>query len=168
MDAATEKKFNRTHLSILDFEQAQRFMAAAREQPVASVEHEALLLAAIICYGRPFSGNERERNAAAASKLAPELVVLTSNDRALHDRILTLRKKAVAHAESKYNPMKFVSGPKSFKGSQGIAVTTKPWHVVGENLDLNRFSRIAYEMQQACSGTLSEMAVAQSADAAED
>lgn len=168
MDATTAKKFKRTHLSSVDFEQAERFIAAAQAQPVASIEHEALLLTAIICYARPFSGNERDRNAAASSDLAPEIVVLKPDDRELHDRILTLRNKAVAHAESKYNPMEFVPIQRSFQGSQGIAMTTRPWQVVEENLDLNRFSRIASEMRQACIRWLSDMAAAQSANPAAD
>jgi hypothetical protein len=164
MDALTEKKFKRTHLSSLDFEQAERFIKAAQQHPVASAEHDALLLSAIISYARPFSGNERDRNAAAASSLAPELVVLEAGDRELHDRIIALRNKAVAHAESKYNPMEFVGIRRSLRGSRGVALTTKPWQVGEENLDLNAFGRIALKMHQACVKWLSDTAVAQSAN----
>lgn len=164
MDALTEKRFRRTHLSSLDFEQAERFIKAAQQHPVTSAEYEALLLAAIISYARPFSGNERDRDAAAASSLAPELVALEAGDRELHDHIIALRNKAVAHAESTYNPMEFIGMQRLLGGSRGVAIATKPWQVGKENLDLNAFGRIALEMQQACVDWLSDTAVAQNAN----
>ena len=62
---------------------------------------EALLLMAIVYYARPFSGNERNPGATAASRVDPTVLgVLTAEELKLHARLMELRHKAVAHAES--------------------------------------------------------------------
>src|ERR1700682_6106044 len=59
MTDATKRRFNRTHISRRDFAKSIDFIAAATKYELNSPEYEGLLLAAIICYARPFSGNEQ-------------------------------------------------------------------------------------------------------------
>ena len=59
LDPAVEKTLRRLHISKHDFAHAGTFITAARQHPVFKIEHEALLLSAIICYARPFGPNEK-------------------------------------------------------------------------------------------------------------
>jgi hypothetical protein len=62
--------------------------------------YEALLIAAIIFYARPFSSNERNKDAKAASRITNQVIDHLSNEeKELHEKIIKLRNKALAHAE---------------------------------------------------------------------
>ena len=68
----TDQKLFRAHLSAVDFEQAMRFIDAPSKTQASSVEWWGLMLAAIICYARPFSQNGRGKPKAAESRLFME------------------------------------------------------------------------------------------------
>jgi hypothetical protein len=72
-DSDIERRFRRTHISQHDFTRAGEFIAAARNYDVATLEHEALLIAAIIYYARPFSGNEKNKKGEKPPPSDPEL-----------------------------------------------------------------------------------------------
>jgi hypothetical protein len=146
-----DKWLKRVHISARDFEKAGRFVSCAMKHDVASLEHEAALLAAIICYGRPFSGNEIGDNPPADSRLtgvSPEDVLGTDLD--LHNRIVRMRMKAVAHSESEYNPVDMalpsVGEPEMF----GTVFASRTWHPVNECIDLDAFARMAEAMTRKC------------------
>jgi hypothetical protein len=147
MDAATLKSFKRTHISRRDFEAALRFIRAARLHDNATPEHEALLIAAVLMYARPFSSNERNTNADADSRLADDLVKFDGPKLELHDQVIQLRNKAVAHAESTYYPVKIIE---PFIPGAGFATSSRRWHVVNPQLDLDLFEAVAVEMHQLC------------------
>lgn len=99
------KVLNRLTISRHDFEQCQKFLEQLSHQEYGSLAYEALLIAAIVFYARPFSCNERDLNANAASRLdGAVLDQLQNEEQELHEKILTLRNKAVAHAEWAYHP----------------------------------------------------------------
>lgn len=99
------KVINRLTISRHDLEQCQNFLQQITHQKYGSVTYEALLIAAIVFYARPFSNNERDNNANADSKIKDEVLnQLTSGEHELHAKLLTLRNKAVAHAEWTYHP----------------------------------------------------------------
>jgi hypothetical protein len=56
-----ERRFRRTHISQHDFGRAGEFVSAARNFGVETIEHVALLIAAIVYYARPFTPNEKEK-----------------------------------------------------------------------------------------------------------
>lgn len=150
MEPAKLKTFTRTHISGEDFKSAARFIDAARRYTVATTEYEALMHAAIIAYARPFSGNEQGADPPSDPKIDPALVALGGTDRALHDRIIHMRNKVVAHAESAQNPVALLPiKPDGFIAS-GFATQSRRWHVVEEQIDLDAFQRIADAMHQRC------------------
>ena len=149
MDAETFKRFHRTQISHDDFEDVVLFIRAARNHFRESPEFEALLIAAIIAYARPFSGNERGRNPPVDSRLAAHLVPFVGIQRELHERIINARNQAVAHAEAIHYPVEQV--PPSEPGTTYLTTTSSPWHVVKDlNPDLDAFEAIAKEMRQRC------------------
>lgn len=104
----TEAKLNRYSISVKDFEKAIAFLEEAEKHQVGGLVHEALLFAAIVCYFRPFSPNEKDPQAAAVSQLTlSEFEPLSSDEREIHNKCKELRNKALAHAEFKYYSTKF-------------------------------------------------------------
>jgi hypothetical protein len=142
-----ERRFRRTHISKHDFGRAGEFLTAARGHGVATIEHEALLIAAIIFYARPFTLNEKAKKGQdplSDARLDEGLADFDdAEDQALHDRIVNLRHKAVAHAE-------FDNYPVLLAGPSQRTIVSRAWHVVDEQLDLSRFQRIATEMEARC------------------
>ena len=150
-----ERRFRRTHISKHDFGRAYEFVTAARGHAVDTIEHEALLIAAIIYYARPFTLNEKAKKGEdppSDARLDENLADGPSpahrqfddaEEQALHDRIVTLRHKAVAHAE-------YDNYPVILAGTAQRTIVSQAWHVVDEQLDLSRFQRIAKEMQVRC------------------
>lgn len=104
MDEET-KALNRLTISRQDFEKCNDFLLQLQSQDYGSIVYEALLLSAIVFYSRPFSHNERDQNATADAKIDQAVLIqLTDEDLLLHQKILTLRNKAIAHAEAMYYP----------------------------------------------------------------
>jgi hypothetical protein len=142
----------RIHMSARDFKDADERIEAAQSHPETSFEHEALLEIAILRYARPFTGNERDPRALADSRLSgvkPQEVLL-AEDVPLHDRILTLRSKVVAHSEAKHNPMRLVDPFAGEPGLRSAGFVSRRWHVVNEHLDLAAFARICRAMHVKC------------------
>jgi hypothetical protein len=95
----------RVHISARDFERALASIAEAVRRRRSTIGREAALLCAVVHYARPFSGNEGCTSAAAGCRprgidVAKEL----GTDLALHNRIVKLRSKFVAHSESQFFP----------------------------------------------------------------
>lgn len=80
----------RVHIASREFKAAQNFVAAACNHPETEIENEVLLLAAIVCYARPFSQNERGSRSLAHSTLSIDVTVALRNsaDVELHERLL--------------------------------------------------------------------------------
>jgi hypothetical protein len=119
---------------------------AARRHQSDTLEHQALLIAAIIMYSRPFSANEKEKIAAAESRLDEGLVPFKGEKRHLHDRIIKLRNKTVAHAESTAYPVVYVPSNQKSK----FATVSRRSSIVSPEVDLNTFAAIAFEMMACC------------------
>jgi hypothetical protein len=104
------RQINRCLRSEVDFREAETYamrIASAGDQEIK----RALTIATIICYARPFSRNERDGNAEAEPNIsfAPQ-EGLSAAERGLHDLIIKLRNKAVAHSEHSFNPAYWVAG----------------------------------------------------------
>lgn len=93
-------ELNRLTIARGDLEQALRFLKRAAELAPTGVEYEALVMTAIILYARPFSRNERDPEAMATERV-PDSVMseYTEEERKLHERLIEVRNKAIAHAE---------------------------------------------------------------------
>ncbi|TCZ77542.1 hypothetical protein EYQ95_26050 [Lysobacter sp. N42] len=90
-------------LSYRDAEQAEEFFLAAWRayESIDEVIARGLMIAGIVAYGRPFSGNEDHPTATPTPPFSRR--ALTGQELAAHDRLLELRNKAVAHSDMEYN-----------------------------------------------------------------
>ena len=155
LDAATRRRFNRAHISRRDFAKAIGFIKAAADHPQDSPEYEALLLAAIIAYARPFSPNERDKSARSDARLDVDVRHVLGSDSALHARLVEIRNKAVAHSEFAYYPVESMPGSSRYaEGSHGFVSVSRNWHVVNEQIDLTAFERIANALCVKCTNDL--------------
>ena len=105
----TERTFDRLSIAVFDFEKSITYAKEAeRHSPSRPTAYEALIFAAIVCYYRPFSPNEKDKNSPAASQVSLEdFSPLTSDEAILHERCRELRNKALAHSEYQFNPTRF-------------------------------------------------------------
>jgi hypothetical protein len=132
-----ERLLERAAISAGDMHQAIAFLDAAlaldkrtsndpASDPTIRTTREALEVAAVIYYARPFTHNESRKKKRRQPPGAPALPnidlgplhkVLTSKEaRKLHREALQIRHKIVAHAEARYNPVRLLELP-----SQGNA-----------------------------------------------
>jgi hypothetical protein len=117
---------HRARISANDMRQAVAFIEAAIAAEArgadskSDVTHLALVVAAVIYYARPFTGNEggKKPQRKTPPKGEPPLsrvdigplskVISSKEGRRLHRNVIRLRHKVVAHAESRYFPVRMV------------------------------------------------------------
>lgn len=135
--------FNRLSISVRDFEQAAEYAERAVITKPDTIEHQALLFAAIVIYYRPFSPNERKPSAASASSLKiEEFKALTSKELELHETCKTLRNKALAHAEYEMNPTKL-------EDSSGV-ISSRPFDLLSRAPAAHEIARLARKLAEQC------------------
>jgi len=152
MDDATKRRFKRTHISRRDFAKSIGFINAAMNHGLGSLEYEALLLSAIVSYARPFSGNEQGNSPPSDKRLAMDVSQVLGADFALHERLIEIRNKAVAHSESAFYPVELLSSTP--QGGSGFASVCQNWHVLNEHIDLAVFKRMAEALCGKCANNL--------------
>jgi len=146
-----EKKFNRIAISLTDFERAKDFLKESQNHSCGSIAYEALVFTAIVCYFRPFSQNEKDRNSRAAVKLdLSDFQPLTDTEKSVHDQCMDLRNKALAHAEIKYHTTDFdtVTG----------AVSRTIFTCTGNSPDLHQLSALIDKFIQQCRNRVADYA----------
>jgi len=131
------RQFNRAYISMRDMDRCVESLECAADA-VERQDYKAargLLTAAIVCYGRPLSGNADHPRATANSSF--RLRHLTSDERALHKHVLQLRNEAVAHSDAERNPVKlnscsatgWVAGSKIYDPLSELELL-KPFHAL--------------------------------------
>jgi hypothetical protein len=157
MQSDIEKRFRRSHISADDFDRALTFIKEARKQHFRSTIYEALLISAIIYYARPFSSNEQRKNPNPLSEATIDKELMGFEDpkeQKLHDEIIDLRNKAVAHAE--YGQGKYTINHVSVEPTGQTSILSSVWRPSNEWFDLFTFERIATEMRARCHMAVSE------------
>jgi hypothetical protein len=71
-------------------------------------------------------------------------------DYELHKRILRMRHKVVAHAESEHYPVSMLPPTVGEPGMRSAGFVSRTWHPVNEQIDLEAFARIAKAMGWKC------------------
>jgi hypothetical protein len=102
----SKERVNRLTSASLDLENCLRFLDELKNHKYGSTPYEALLVSAVIFYARPFSQNEKKGSPHPSEPRVPDSVLsgLSQNESKLHENIVTLRNKAVAHAEWSHHP----------------------------------------------------------------
>lgn len=139
----SKERINRLTSASLDLENSVRFLEELSNQEYGSLAYEALLIAAIIFYARPFSSNEKRGSPYPSESRVPDTVLsgLQGEERELHDKIICLRNKAVAHAEWGHHPAGVTS--------DGVikAVPFSIWGYFKGNTDNEKFKALAAKVR---------------------
>ncbi len=145
MNAELESRFNRVNMSSKDFEEAHCYLAEFRANlPV--VLQRALLTAAVVTYARPFKNSREGREGSASAKLPIDIGTLLSVEHiALHERIIDLRDRGIAHSDYSLKPTRRVA-----RQDTAIMAWSKPFDILGELLDVNVFRDLAWAMHCHC------------------
>ncbi len=142
-----KKTFHRAALSRRDFHEVCEFLKAIPGENSRTARY-ALITSAIIAYARPFSGNERDRDAEATSSLHIDpAAILDADQVALHQEIVRLRNKLIAHAEFAQSPVRLTDAQPDGMTLLGpyVCADGKLYDLRNylEQIDVKRFKRIA-------------------------
>ena len=148
MNVQLERQFNRTSISIKDLDQAIKYLIRLNEIPVNSSDFEvrsALLVAAIISYSRPFSGNSEDEFATGTPKFGKneqrEIKDMIGEEAiAFHKMVIDLRNKAIAHSEYKKNPTRRL---KEYPMENGFLTISRHFDILSVDLDTSYFLKLA-------------------------
>ena len=125
-----EMQFHRAALSFIDFIETTEYLRELRNDH-SYIAYRAILTAAVVSYVRPFSNNGYHPK---ASEMATLPRSLTTDERALHEKLLTLRNTVVAHTDFKALPAKRTGGDQN-----GWGVSTKEFDIRKAGIDLPTF-----------------------------
>ena len=140
---STDSEQNRCSISIRDFEKSIEFLQEITNHTKGSLPYEALLISALICYCRPFSRNERDKNARAAPKIEfGSFLDITDDEKALHEKCMTTRNKALAHSE-------WSSYPTAYKQETNVIVS-RVYSILSENIDLASLLALSKKLKEQC------------------
>lgn len=140
-----ESRFNRVNMSAKDFEEAHSYLAKF-DPDLPMVLQRALLTAAVVAYTRPFKKRRGARDGAASARLPIDIgALLDGPQNALHEEIIDLRDRGVAHSDFSLKPSRRVA-------RQDIAIMawSKPFDILGELVDVKAFRDLAWAMQCHC------------------
>jgi hypothetical protein len=138
-------QFSRLHISQSDFKEADSYLRSFDPQ-VSEIARRALVVAAIVVYARPFTNNDASSESRATSKVSASLLrKLTDAERNLHDRLLTLRNRAVAHSSYATRPIATIA---VLDG--GYAVESTHFDVLSEDIDVPLFQVLCDKLYWAC------------------
>jgi hypothetical protein len=139
----SEPQFNRFSIALFDFEKAISYAEEAQKHLPNSLAHEALIFTAVISYYRPFSPNEKDKSAPAASRLKPsDFSPFSSDENEIHEKCEQLRNKALAHSEWSHNPTRLTA-------DTGVIVS-RPFNLLQHAPDLDALIRLARRLSQEC------------------
>lgn len=139
----TPEQFNRYSIATFDWDKCLSFAKEASNFQENSTVYEALIFAAIICYYRPFSPNEKDRSSPAISQLCIEdFCPLSEEEIKLHKMCKELRNKALAHSEYAFNPTRLneITG----------LIWSKPFSLLSQPFDLGAFIQLVSKLQCTC------------------
>lgn len=101
-----KQRLNRLLISSVDFDEACTYLETY-DEVTDQQARQALLVAAIVAYCRPFLQSNGGPNANATSTIKRDILdVLDKQENLLHDAVCVLRNKVIAHSDSMYRPVK--------------------------------------------------------------
>lgn len=141
----TESEFNRFSIALFDFDKASAYAEEAERHLPTTLPYEALVFAAVVCYYRPFSPNEKDGAAPAATRVKIEdFSPLLPAERDVHETCKRLRNKALAHSEWSHNPTRV-------NPTSGV-ISSRPFDLLSHAPDLYALIKLCKRMAEECHG----------------
>jgi hypothetical protein len=139
----TEVEFNRFSIALFDFEKAVAYAEEALKTSPGTLAYEALMFAAVVCYYRPFTPNEKNKTPPAAIQLKVEdFSPFSEDERKIHEQCKALRNKALAHSEWTYNPTRF--------DHRSGVISSHPFALVSHAPDLRALIQLSKRLANKC------------------
>lgn len=135
-------EFNRWSISSHDFEDAHEYLKAI-DPSIDGTIQRALLSAAIVAYGRPFKRNDTNPKAHRCISLPADLFDATSLG--LHDKIIGLRDRGIAHSDFDLKPTARVQ-----RNDSGVMTWSKPFNPLSEGISIESFRVMAWRLHMHC------------------
>jgi hypothetical protein len=143
--ASLQAQLHRVLLSQHDFREAQEYLRVVCP-PNSEVIARALLVSAVVAYCRPFTPNERTKDAKATPYLPVKpSKVFVAEERALHAKLLELRNQALAHTQYSRKPIARIEG--SFRG---FSYHNVAFSILNQSIDCNLFDRMCGHLDGVC------------------
>ena len=151
MTELKDKQFNRFHISAKDMYECLSYIAQIEKNDFITVKR-GMLTASIISYARPFSNNRTHERALATpavsvKKLCGEELF------ELHERLLLIRNKAVAHSDFEWNAAFLVKPTQN-----GFITSGLFFDPIEENIELEKFEKLANTLHNYFRDQLREIA----------
>jgi hypothetical protein len=142
MSIENQRDLNRYTISIYDFDQSINFLRMAEQYSGDPLVCEALLVSAVIYYCRPFSSNERGSAEASSRMEIDSFADISKDERALHDQCMTIRNKALAHAEWTYYPTQH--------DSRTNVIASRRYPILSESIEWTSLGELAGKIMGQC------------------
>lgn len=143
LSAELEAKFNRLKISEKDFAEACEYLDRF-SQEAGVVVQRALIVAAIVAYARPFKKSFGSKAQAENSIDIPKSF-FTDDEKALHNKVITLRDQGVAHSDFERKPTRRVEAQ-----GRGFMNWSKPFDPLSELLNTLLLRDIAGRLENYC------------------
>lgn len=147
-----EQIINRSKISFDDFKECLAFLRALNEpdidgSPFSRTKKRALLIAAVVAYARPFTANRKGfRNNTAPSLERSAIETLSEDMRVLHEKLIALRNRVVAHSDADAKPTSYRPGV------NGPIFWGRAPDIIEEGIEVEKFSALAERMKRWCLG----------------
>jgi hypothetical protein len=140
-----EREYNRLSISIHDFEAATSYLGLFDETS-SYVLQDAIASAAVVAYARPFKGSNAGIEQLSARKLTFDLAeIFDAKQLHMHDTIIALRDRGIAHSDYDLKPTRRIQGPKG-GGTMSEGKTFNPQ----EGLNIAMFRDLAHRLHVHC------------------
>ena len=141
---------NRFALAYQDFDDARRYLAVLHDLTCMNQgdqigryddHREAALTAAIVAYGRPFKNSYSDGNASPKLNSNELDSIQEAENAALHDLLLDLRDKVVAHGDWKYRNTNLAAG------SPGVVIRRISVPDIERGIDCDKFLNLVLSLK---------------------
>lgn len=143
--AKNDAALRRASISKRDIEEALDYLNSFATNQPATIQR-ALLVAAIVSYSRPFSGNNggREQQSSRKVDIDPKQA-LNEQELALHCKIIELRDKEVAHSDFDAKPVIIVQ-----RDSTGVVMGGKLSDPLSHPIRIDDFKSLCEKIENKC------------------
>lgn len=146
--------FNRSLISDLDFDQAVDFLYELRHgENLSEIVQEALLMAAVISYARPFTSNKSPQGEASKTLTPEARAQLTPEEQLLHEHLMSLRNELLAHSDYRRRPVSNVVHHET-----GFMVSAQCQNILHSGIDRDLMERMCQKLKHFCRVHMSDIA----------
>ncbi|MCP5283743.1 MAG: hypothetical protein H6933_02470 [Burkholderiaceae bacterium] len=141
-----EAQLHRTHISQRDFEEAMSYLWQIQFN-VQEETRRGLLTAAVVAYGRPFIGTNRRSSKKATPTVKDQILKsLETEEAVLHQQVLGVRNRAVAHSEYELRPVRYAGND----GHGGFALSEERFDLLQQGIDVEMLHEVCRKLSVEC------------------